>query len=123
MAPKRSSYCSSFAAALDWNIGRVQKWALEEIGVSKKCAEILATEEIDGVALANTTYEKFREYGVSGGAATKLFEGVKTLFPERFAPPPLPPALPIGIRSNSSRLSNLHLIYFHIVPDESSVKK
>lgn len=41
------------------------------------------------------TYEKFREYGVSGGASTKLFAGVKALFPERFVPPvALAPAAP-----------------------------
>jgi len=91
-----------YLAALAWTIARVQRWAIDEVGVDPKYADVFTKEEIDGVALADMTYEKFREYHISGGAATKLFAGVKALFPEVFlprSPPPIEDAEPPPIVS------------------------
>jgi len=70
------------------------------VGVDLEDAALLAKQKINGKSLATMTYERFREYGIPGGPAAELFEGVKKVFPERFGPPAAAatdaPAAPTG---------------------------
>jgi hypothetical protein len=58
--------------------------------IDEKHVKKLVDEEIDGGALATMTKEEFKSCGIPIGPSSKLFEGVKALFPERFAMAQLP---------------------------------
>ncbi len=88
-------------AVLKWSIKQVGEWARDVVGVDKKYAALLAKQEIDGEALASMTREEFKSYGIPGGPAAELFEGVKKLFPERFG------AAPTGLAPRSEMLGPL----------------
>jgi len=61
----------------------VVKWALK-LGIDNTDASKLKQQKIAGKSLASMTRKDFERYGIPGGPASDLFDGVKMLFPERF---------------------------------------
>jgi SAM domain (Sterile alpha motif) len=71
---------------LSWPVEQVEQWALKVVGLDKEDAKKLKDQKIDGEALPTMTRGDFERYGIPGGPSSKLFEGVKALFPARFQP-------------------------------------
>lgn len=71
-------------AALKWSIKQVEEWARDVVGLDEDDVALLTKQKINGRSLASMTREEFKSYGIPGGPAAELFEGVKKLFPEQF---------------------------------------
>jgi hypothetical protein len=65
----------------DWTIDQVYQWAIDVVGISKKTAQILRDNEVDGSTLLTLTKEELLKepYKMPGGPATKLASAIKTL--------------------------------------------
>jgi len=68
-----------------WGMEQVEQWALEVVGLDEEDAKKLKVQKINGKSLATMTKEDFKSCGIPIGPSAELFEGVKALFPERFA--------------------------------------
>ena len=101
----RISNSKIVVAVLKWSIKQVGDWARDFVGLDEDDVALLTKQKINGKSLASMTDEKFERYGIPGGPAAELFEGVKNLFPERFGAASAGIAPTITIREMLARFS------------------
>eukprot|EP01124_Arcella_intermedia_P021038 TRINITY_DN2875_c0_g3_i2.p1 TRINITY_DN2875_c0_g3~~TRINITY_DN2875_c0_g3_i2.p1 ORF type:complete len:368 (-),score=47.11 TRINITY_DN2875_c0_g3_i2:2-1105(-) len=71
----------SLSGVLGWTIEDVVLWAIKVVNIDENQAQKLKEQQVDGVALLDMTYEKFRDFGILGGPATKLYSAVQKMKP------------------------------------------